>query len=435
MKDPASLTRRAPDPIPQTDNWEEFRDTVWKQGGELADACYDTGFDNGRYIGTAFAARDMLSIVDALDQGPKLNYWGTSYGTVLGQVFVSMFPDRVGRVMLDANMLADNYLTGSWIGSTNDAEKALLHILGGCADAGPSECPLAGFGGKNNTGEDLFNAFSEALKGEVGEVLPEDGETGENVVFALKAGIKEYLYHPKDYGVIVKMVEASLNGNFTEAVGLAGFTSGASLSPSSSSEMTNLALLGTSCSDSSFRAADADDLHSLYRAQLSESVFGDVTMAQQLYCARWKFSAAEQVDTNKLRNIRTSTPVLVVSGRYDPVTPLGQGWEVSSRLRKSRLVVHGGAGVSWAHPPPNRLPVYVPFPGSLTFSLFNFIAFASQSSIQLHQRSCAQILYGRGDARDRNGLRARPAPVRVHGLVGEPDVKRLNPCQSRWGGK
>ena len=236
-----------------------------------------------------------------------------------------------------------------------------MHILGGCADAGPSGCPLAGFGGKNNTGEDLFNAFSEALKGEVGEVLPEDGETGENVVFALKAGIKEYLYHPKDYGVIVKMVEASLNGNFTEAVGLAGFTSGASLSPSSSSEMTNLALLGTSCSDSSFRAADADDLHSLYRAQLSESVFGDVTMAQQLYCARWKFSAAEQVDTNKLRNIKTSTPVLVVSGKYDPVTPLGQGWEVSSRLRKSRLVVHGGAGVSWAHLPQTDCLFMYPF--------------------------------------------------------------------------
>ena len=74
----------------------------------------------------------MLSIVDAWDrwvdaeaaaQGVspptsptkgKLVYWGFSYGTYLGIKFASMFPDRVGRLMLDGVVDADLYETPVW---------------------------------------------------------------------------------------------------------------------------------------------------------------------------------------------------------------------------------------------------------------------------------------------------------------------------------
>ncbi|KAI9364916.1 TAP-like protein-domain-containing protein [Zopfochytrium polystomum] len=53
-----------------------------------------------RYISTAATARDMDAIRAALGQD-KLDYWGISYGTFLGATYVNMFPDRVGRVVLD----------------------------------------------------------------------------------------------------------------------------------------------------------------------------------------------------------------------------------------------------------------------------------------------------------------------------------------------
>lgn len=87
------------------------------------------------FMSTSSVARDMVAIVDKLDElrkenaersnatsgagndtsavgadpTPRIQFWGFSYGSALGNYFASMFPGRVGRIILEGVENVDNY--------------------------------------------------------------------------------------------------------------------------------------------------------------------------------------------------------------------------------------------------------------------------------------------------------------------------------------
>lgn len=88
-------------------------------------------FNIHEYTSTASIARDMLRLVDETEalrqkklqvrtaaQVPlgggnkesRLMYYGTSYGTILGNTFLSMFPGRVRRMMLDGVVVPESWI-------------------------------------------------------------------------------------------------------------------------------------------------------------------------------------------------------------------------------------------------------------------------------------------------------------------------------------
>jgi len=58
------------------------------------------------YMTTENVARDMDKIRSAMGQS-KLNYFGFSYGTYIGQVYATLFPSRVRRMVLDSTVNPD----------------------------------------------------------------------------------------------------------------------------------------------------------------------------------------------------------------------------------------------------------------------------------------------------------------------------------------
>ena len=96
------------------------------------------------YMNTPSVARDMVEMVDKVEalretQGdrlfelrkrrhelPRLQYIGFSYGGVLGNYFASMFPGRVGRMILDGAGDAIDYSTGP-VSPTYDYPHAHIH--------------------------------------------------------------------------------------------------------------------------------------------------------------------------------------------------------------------------------------------------------------------------------------------------------------------
>lgn len=90
---------------------------------------------SGGYIGTAYTARDYMSVVDALGEDGLLRYWGKtrnsdtvlvadgrllgmSYGTVLGATIAAMFPDRIDRMILDGVMNIHEYWHSQYVSCT-----------------------------------------------------------------------------------------------------------------------------------------------------------------------------------------------------------------------------------------------------------------------------------------------------------------------------
>ncbi|TRM62771.1 hypothetical protein BD626DRAFT_569898 [Schizophyllum amplum] len=62
--------------------------------------------DSGKtlaYLGSAAAARDMVALAEYFDPGvQEINYWGISYGSMIGFIFVNMFPDRLAHDLLES---------------------------------------------------------------------------------------------------------------------------------------------------------------------------------------------------------------------------------------------------------------------------------------------------------------------------------------------
>jgi pimeloyl-ACP methyl ester carboxylesterase len=110
-----SLRRRAfglYGPELSTSYWTQTFEADRALGAEC-EAAIGSPDDAGPHMSTAVVARDMLSIVDAFaatesgraaEGSSLLNYWGISYGTFIGETFASIYPDRVGRVVLDGKI-------------------------------------------------------------------------------------------------------------------------------------------------------------------------------------------------------------------------------------------------------------------------------------------------------------------------------------------
>ncbi|KAK1013050.1 hypothetical protein LTS01_000863 [Friedmanniomyces endolithicus] len=124
--------------------------------------------DIRKYVTTASVARDMLEIIERHGEWrekearrllgcvtgvpstllyksseEKIQYWGFSYGTYLGNTFAAMFPDRVGRLIVDGVVDAYDYKKSLWSDNLLDTEKDLQGLYYHCARAGYPACALA----------------------------------------------------------------------------------------------------------------------------------------------------------------------------------------------------------------------------------------------------------------------------------------------------
>ncbi|MGM1062517.1 alpha/beta hydrolase [Saccharothrix sp. Mg75] len=107
-----------------------------------AERCATNAGEKLRYFTTANTARDLDRIRAALGE-EKISYWGQSYGTYLGVVYGSLFPERVDRVVLEGNVDP----TKVWAKATDNWGKAMAERFPDAAEVAAAQHAALGLGG------------------------------------------------------------------------------------------------------------------------------------------------------------------------------------------------------------------------------------------------------------------------------------------------
>lgn len=334
-----------------------------------------------QYMTTAFVARDMLEIIekhaeyvaqkaarathnngkrsDRRNTGhtstfemAKLQYWGFSYGTFLGSTFASMFPDRVGRVVLDGVVNEEDYLHSLGNGSLVDSEKAMDSFYSYCLHSGLEACPLAGnatttIAIKDRTEEILKSLYHRPF-------VLSSAEGPEVLTYSdIKAIIFSGIYQPQLsfplLGNLLPQIEAGsgdlidqLQGPFREAHTISCARNGSVTGPVTyTGDVPTFAIL---CADGVDQQNVSIDEFVEYWDLLRSmsSAAGDVWAMLKMKCSAWKIRASYKFEGEY--GVNTSSPVLFISNTADPVTPLRSGRIMQAKFPNSALLVNDQAG-------------------------------------------------------------------------------------------
>ncbi|GAA3760443.1 alpha/beta hydrolase [Microbacterium kribbense] len=194
-------------------NTPAWRAEVLASGKTFADACKANSRGILPDITTVFAARDM-DLTRAVLGDKKLNYLGYSYGTFLGATYAKLYPQRVGRFVLDGAI--DPSVSGLDVGVTQAIgfESALKAYMVSCLKA--RGCPFAGTvdDGMADLGALLAKVDRTPLRSSDGRLLGAD---------SLTTAIVAALYAQDSWPVLTQALAQVTRGDAATAFRLADF--------------------------------------------------------------------------------------------------------------------------------------------------------------------------------------------------------------------
>jgi pimeloyl-ACP methyl ester carboxylesterase len=124
--------RLAQRPVPRTpEQIEEYADA----NRSFWEGCLELTGDLLAHVSTIETARDMDVLRAALDE-EQLHYLGISYGTELGATYAELFPEQVGRFVLDSAVDPSLDFIEDALSQARGFERALRSYIRNCVDDG-----------------------------------------------------------------------------------------------------------------------------------------------------------------------------------------------------------------------------------------------------------------------------------------------------------
>ncbi|MFT4157641.1 MAG: alpha/beta hydrolase [Microbacterium sp.] len=295
---------------------------------QFAEACDANSGGILPYITTINSARDMDLIRGVL--GDKtLNYLGYSYGTFLGATYAELYPERVGRLVLDGAI--DPAVSGLDVGATQALgfESALRAYMQSCLDSG--ECPFSG------TVDDAM-ADLAALLSSVDATPLQNGDGRMLGADSLLTGIIAALYSEDSWSYLTQALDETLQGDPSTAFLLADFYNGRENGVYT--DNSGEAFRAYNCMD--YPVEDDPVAEAASQEKIAE---GAPTIAKYWdgpdSCSVWPYPPT---GTRGEIHAEGSAPIVVVGTTNDPATPYEWSEALADQLDTGVLITRVGEG-------------------------------------------------------------------------------------------
>lgn len=296
------------------------------------------------HMSTADVARDMDYLRRAVGDD-TLTYLGLSYGSVLGQTYANLFPDKVRSLVIDgvldprqwagAGAAGDRVPLGTRVRSAVGARRTLLEFFRLCNAAGP-HCAFSGHARAR------YHALAQELRGNPRNIDGRVLRYSDLIGATLGALYRSYIW--PDLAALLRDLEAQV--------------SPARLSSRLAALRTKLGLAaarqqypnyveggqGVACSDGNNPDTYLAYRKSADRASRNLGYFGRAWNWVWSACPDWPRSAGQDRYTGPW-SARTANPVLVVGNYFDPATRYAGARAASQLIPNSTLLTYGG----WGH--------------------------------------------------------------------------------------
>ncbi|WP_407548246.1 alpha/beta hydrolase [Streptomyces sp. Pv4-95] len=314
------------DPVPDS---EADKTAQRKLAKEYADGCAERSGDLLPYMTTPNTARDLDVIRAALGE-KKLNFLGVSYGTYLGAVYATLFPDHVRRMLVDS--VVNPSRSKIWYEANLDQDVAFETRWGDWKEWVAKNDKTYHIG---NTPKKVQAAWEKlratAKKNPLGGVVGPAELTG----FFQNAPYYDSMWAP-----VAEAWSAYLDGNEKPLIENAG----PDLSDKAgniASENGNAVYTAVECTDAkwptSWQKWDRDNTR--VHAKAPFMTWSNAWM--NLPCASWSAKQQRPVDVTSGKGLPN---VLIVQSTRDAATPYGGAVELHKRLKGSRLITERDAG-------------------------------------------------------------------------------------------
>ncbi|KHN94668.1 protease [Metarhizium album ARSEF 1941] len=346
----------SPSPRAQLEFFDAMSDSVFN-------ACKQIYQDIPRFVSTAFVARDLEQIRLALGEDALTGYL-VSYGTGIGQTYANMFPDSVGRMILDGTeYVRDGRLLGGfgWTALDNGTHAFHDGLLGECVNAGPDHCALAKpVDGRAVTLDHLQKRMETLIRSLIKRPLPSyTASSGPSLItYSTLVGVLySAMYNAKAWPALAQMLFELEAGNTTLAAVMLERSTWEydptkppppSQQPPASGELGSLVICADQY-DAPEPEGGLDWYESLWANMTAKSWIAGNSRFQDVFPCRhftdyWSEPAeVYRGDLNKT----LSNPVLLIAETYDPATPLRNGRRLLNEMgRNARLIAHHGYGHS-----------------------------------------------------------------------------------------